>query len=407
MKGFFIAASVILSLLICADEMTNIPKLKIILSQEKIEIVPTGSVTQLDNSNIKISPDSASSKLAIPGKEFLWKPSELTARTTGGADIYSHFLTSDGSAAVICERVGGMDNPNGLRIVAVDTASGKIIRVSKVFEYDILHSKLINDTTLLAAAFQSGKKDQGTYLICIDIVNEEIRTSELLPAIPEAMAAAMEKIYLLSGTPKCVRVYDTDTFSLQAECQIKNQSAAGLEISEDGNILAVFGGKQIELYDGKTHNGTLYSHCLHKVNNGNLTRCAMLDKSGSRIVFFAPEKQAHLFMNGRVLTLPGIICGEVWAADEKTGTFVLENRMRELEVFEFPGLDSKAKYTPRKMRPISRNDNTALFFLPTKTSVRNLILADHRGNLWKLEFKGKRGKKIPVLLSDTTGIRQR
>ena len=105
--------------------------------------------------------------------------------------------------------------------------------------------------------------------------------------------------------------------------------------------------------------------------------------------------------------LPGIICGEVWAADEKTGTFVLENRMRELEVFEFPDLDSKAKYTPRKMRPISRNDNTALFFLPTKTAVRNLILADHRGNLWKLEFKGKRGKKIPVLLSDTTGIRQR
>ena len=59
------------------------------------------------------------------------------------------------------------------------------------------------------------------------------------------------------------------------------------------------------------------------------------------------------------------------------------------------------------MRPASRNDNTAIFFMPNKSKIAKLLLTDHRGNLWKLEFSGKRGKKHPILLTDPTGIRQK
>ena len=99
-------------------------------------------------------------------------------------------------------------------------------------------------------------------------------------------------------------------------------------------------------------------------------------------------------MNKQLIMLD-VKCGEISAVHPTTGTLALENRMREFEVFRFPSLKPLHKYAPRKMRPLSRNDNTFLFFLPGKNADK-LILADHRGNIWKIELSGKRGKKFPI-----------
>lgn len=407
MRRFFAAATLVLSLLTCAAEINNLPKIKITLNKEKPEITPTGSVSEMSSSGLKLAANSAARKLAVPGKEFLWTPSEQTSRTTGGADIYATHLTSDGSAAVICERIGGFGNPNGLRVIVADTVSGKIIRATGTFEYDILYSKLLSDTVLFAVAAYPEKRGEEYCFITIDLTSEEVNASDAFTGIPDGVAVGKNQIFLLSTASKTVLVYDVSDYTLKAECRINNSEASGLEISPDGNVLAVYGKQLIELYNGKVHNGTLYLRKQYNYTGEKPTRCAMIDRYGTKIVFFAPESSATLLMNDLLITLPGITCGEVFATDIPNGTFLLENRVREFALFKLPRLNSVSKYSPRRMSPASKNDNTALFFLPGKKSVPQLLLADHRGNLWRLELVGKRGKKYPVLLVDETGIRKR
>ena len=383
-----------------------LPKIKLAVSNESVEVTPTGSVTELTVSDIKLVPDSAAAALAVPGKEFLWKPSELASRTTGGADIYATHLTSDGSAAVICERVGGFGNPSGLRIAVIDIASGKVIRVTDVFQYDAIYTQLVGDAALFAVAAPSGRRGDEYCFVKINLVSGEAETSEKFQGTPDGAVVGNGKVYTLSSAEKTVSVYDLETFEKAAECKVKNPSAKGLGISPDGRVLAVFGEKNVELYNGKVNNKTLYLRRTFSVADGDFTRCAFADERGKTMVFFSPGKSAYVLMNDTLVPLPDMTCGEVFAANYKSGNFILENRLREFSVYRFPKLTAVEKYAPRKMRPISRNDNTALFFLPGKKA-ENLLLADHRGNLWKLEFKGKRGKKYPVLTVDDTGIRKR
>ena len=182
----------------------------------------------------------------------------------------------------------------------------------------------------------------------------------------------------------------------------------GLAISDDGNTLAVYGNDTVELYNGKVHNDTLYLKQKAVAAGENFTRCIMVDEKGEKMVLFSTGNPALLLIGSSFIRLNNIVCGEVAAADIKRNTLLLENRKRELELFELaaPVPDSKAKYAPLKMRPVVRNDNTALFFMPDKSG-KKLLLADHRGNLWRLDLTGKRGKKYPLLIVDETGIRKR
>lgn len=408
MKRFFTAAAVTVALLPFFSMAENLPKIRITLAPEKVDIEQTGKVVELSSSGIKFVPGSAAEKLAVPGREFLWTPSEQTARTTGGADIYTTMLTSDGSAAVICERVGGMNEPNGLRIVVVETKTGKVIRATKVFEERVLYAALEDDTTLIAITTDPANAGTKFRIVKTDIAGETSENSEWYDALPDGAVFKNGLVYILSSAAKKVSVYNTDDFTLAGTCRIQNSGAMGLAISDDGNTLAVYGNDTVELYNGKVHNDTLYLKQKAVAAQESFSRCIMVDEKGEKMVLFSTGNPALLLIGSSFIRLNNIVCGEVAAADIKRNTLLLENRKRELELFELaaPVPDSKAKYAPLKMRPVVRNDNTALFFMPDKSG-KKLLLADHRGNLWRLDLTGKRGKKHPLLIVDETGIRKR
>ncbi|MBO5900706.1 MAG: hypothetical protein J6Q80_08210, partial [Lentisphaeria bacterium] len=139
-----------LLLAVCGVLTANdIPMIKTAFVPGRVEIKETGSVVEVAETDLKLKEQSASAKIACGDKTFLWKPSELVSRATGGADIISTHLTADGSCTVICERTGGAGNPNGLRIVCVDNDSGKVIRATGVFEINLLQAVLLNDTQLV------------------------------------------------------------------------------------------------------------------------------------------------------------------------------------------------------------------------------------------------------------------
>ena len=401
MKYFFIVSAFFVLFCSTFAAQPDLPKIKLQFNEDKPEITPTGKVVELEAGNLKLPKNSAASHLAVPGKEFIWTPSNLESRTTGGADIYSSFLTSDGSAAVIAERIGSSNKPNGVRFIVVDTSSGKVIRASKTLNINLHFASMIADDKLIAAVTLPGT-DHELRLAKIDIGEESFELSDVISTAQPLFVASKSNIYVCEN--KRIQVYDIFDFSSVAECTVKNFTPVGIALSPDFSQLAVYAENTVELFDAQVHNNTLYSNGKYTYSDAAFSKCAPIKKD--TFLFFTPGKNAVLLMNKEFIPLNNK-SGEIFSVSPFDGTLVLENRLRGFEVYNFPNIKPIKKYSPRKMRPASRNDNTAIFFMPNKGKISKLLLTDHRGNLWKLEFSGKRGKKHPILLTDPTGIRQK
>lgn len=394
-----------LLLAVCGVLTANdIPMIKTAFVSGRVEIKETGSVVEVAETDLKLKEQSASAKIACGDKTFLWKPSELVSRATGGADIISTHLTADGSCTVICERTGGAGNPNGLRIVCVDNDSGKVIRATGVFEINLLQAVLLNDTQLVFTASRPADSSGNFFAGAIDIVSEEItRKSADISGEPKAIACASGLLYVAEQQKKTISVYDAESFELLAVCSC-GFAPEGVVLSADKSALAVFGNGVLDIYDAQVHNKTLYRKKHFSCPGANFTRCVIADPAAELVTVFSPGENGWTTLGDKLVKLD-IICGEYAAAYVPERVILIENRMRALEMFRLPDIAVKKKYEPRKMRPASRNDNTFFAFVPGKKSSA-LILADHRGNLWKILLTGKRGKKLPVLMVDDTGIRK-
>ena len=400
-KCFFIVSSFFVLIAGIYAAQLNLPKIKTSISEEKPVINETGKVIPVQSPGLKFSKNSSSALLAVPGKEFIWTPSELESRTTGGADIYCAFLTGDASAAVIAERIGGAGKPNGLRIIVTDIASGKVIRASKIMDVKLHYAAMLSHDKLIAAVSSPGTDDEKIRIAKIDIVSESIEFGEVISDSPALFAASWSYLYVCIPDKKLIKVYDTFDLTLAANCSIARTDIDGISLTPDFKQLAVYGNDSAEIFDAEIHNNTLYSSGKYSLPGASFSKCAPIKKD--LFVFFSPGRPASLLTNGDFVSL-NIRCGEIFTVNPSSGTLVIENHTREFEVFRFPELRAVQKYAPRKMRPITRNDSIAIFFTPGKKE-QKLILLDHRGNLWKIELKGKRGQKHPILVVDNTGLK--
>ena len=379
----------------------DVPVIKKSFTPGNVEIKETGSVVELSGKDRKPAPGSAAAKVASSGSEFIWKPSVLTTRTTGGADIVCTRFSSDGSLAVICERIGGAGNPNGMRLISADTVSGRVINASEVLELNLFFAELVNDTRIYFAATDPANSSGTYFLGIIDVASGEvIRKSADIPGVPQAMAVTETHFYILNRDTKTISVFCAEKFVREAGCKA-GFVPQGITISEDGGVLAVYGGNTLDIYDAEIHNGTLYRKKSYTAPESSFSKCVMADPKGDFAVVFSPGGNAYFTAEDRLVKLD-IICGENAAACSQERLVLIENRVRVLEMFKLPELERKAKIEPRKMRPICRNDNTAVTFAAGRRD--QLLLADHRGNIWHIRLTGKRGKKTPVLIVDGTGV---
>lgn len=400
-KCFFTVSSFFVLIAgICAAQL-DLPKLKMQVVDEKPVVKETGKVVAVPSPGLKLSKNSSAALLAVPGKEFIWTPSELESRTTGGADIYCSFLTGDASASIIAERIGGSGKPNGLRIIVTDIASGKVIRATKILDVKLHYAAMLSHDKLIAAVSLPGAEDEKIHIAKIDIIAESVELGGVITDSPAFFAASWSYLYVCIPDKKLIKVYDTFDLLQVASCNIGTSGIDGIALTPDFKQLAVYGNDTAEIFDAEVHNKTLYSGSKHSLTGASFTKCAPIRKD--LFVFFSPGSPASLLTNGEFVTL-NIRCGETFTVSPVSGTLVLENNLREFEIFRFPGLKAVQKYSPRKMRPVTRNDSIAVFFTPGKKE-QFLVLLDHRGNLWKIELKGKRGQKHPILIVDNTGLK--
>ncbi len=377
----------------------ELPKIKYNISEKRPEIRDTGKVLEMRAGNLKLAGGSAAQQLAVPGKIYRWTPSVLTSRATGGADLYSAGLSADNTAVVLAERIGGTGEANGLRLIVCETASGKVVRATNVFPVRPVCSRVMDDNTFLALVNPASPDDSSCRFAVIDIAEGKLELKKELPAAPLA-AAISEKSAAVLGNDGKLAVYSTSDFSLLASREV-GAGFKGTAFSNDGKLLAVYGSGKVLIYTAET----LYRRAEHKLDGVDFTRCVVPGRKGfENTVFYSPEGDACVLINRNLIKLD-ITPGGTAVADLQSGRVVIENRIRELEIFQFPDLVPTAKYSPGKMRPASRNEIFALHFIYGKKESR-LLLTDHRGNLWLVEFKGKRGRKTALMIVDKTGVRQ-
>ena len=377
----------------------ELPKIKYSIGKEEAAIKETGKVLEMRAGSLKLAPGSAAQQLAVPGKIYRWTPSVLNSRATGGADLYSSALTADNTAAVLAERVGGAGESHGLRLIVCETVSGNIVRATGVFPVRPFCSRVMEDNTFLALVHPAPLEDTSCRFAVIDIASGKLNLMKELPASPLA-AAISGKFAAVLGNDGKLSVYSTSDFSQLCSREV-GAGFKGVAFSNDGKLLAVFGSGKVTVYTAET----LYRRAGYKIDGADFTRCTVPGKNSfENAVFYTPDGDACVLINHNLIKLD-IIPGGAAAADLQSGRVIIENRIRELEIFQFPDLLPTAKYSPGKMRPASRNEIFALGFIYGKKDSR-LLLTDHRGNLWLVEFKGKRGRKTALLIADKTGVRQ-
>ena len=383
-------------------ENVPLPKIHLAVTEEELAIAETGKVVEIACGEIKPAPAGEAAALAVPGMEYVWTPSPSFSRAAGGADIYSFHCTSDGSAVVILERIGGAGN-NGLRIITVDVRSGKIIRAGKTIELKVLKSRLMSSGRLLVAATDPGNDGTQYFLAVIDIAgNRVIRQSGYFTGKASDMVHAGNLVAVLDGNSGEISFFSAGKLKLTGKRNPEFSGPSSIAVSPDGRTLAVSGKENLETYEFRVNNNTVYRTGQHKYDNADFSKAMFA--GNDQLLLYSPDKTAYLFAGNNIVPLD-VRCGRIAAFYAKKNMLFVENRMRELEVFQLPARTPVNKYTPLKMRPAARNDMEALFFIPGK--VPSAIMADHRGNLWKIEFTGRRGKKIPVLIVDDTGIRKK
>lgn len=376
----------------------QLPKIKFSVQEEYAEINSTGRVLELKSGKLKLADQSAAKELAVPGKTYRWTPSELTSRATGGADLYSAHLTADNSALVIAERIGGNGDVHGTRLIVCETASGKVVRASKVFPLRPVASKVMDDNTFVTLALAPADESSSSFFAVIDIADEKLSVKKKFSSVPQAAAISDKFAAILQSSGK-IDVYNTSDFSPAASKEF-GRELTGIIFSNDGRELAVFGKEKIIILNAET----LYRKAEYKLSQANFTCCTVPGKSGfEHAVFYSVGGDACVLINNNLIKLD-ITPGGTAVSDTKSGKVIIENRIRELEIFQFPDLVPTGKYSPGKMRPASRNEMFSI--LVTTGKEQHVLLVDHRGNIWKVEFKGKRGRKLPLLIVDNTGVRQ-
>jgi hypothetical protein len=256
----------------------------------------------------------------------------------------------------------------------------------------------MEDNTFLTVASPASDENNSCFFAVIDIASETMTIKKQLASAPAA-AAFSEEFAALLNADGTLEVYSTENFSRLAVKEL-GSGFSGVTFSNDGKDVAVYGRERIIIFNA----GTLYRRAAYSLAGANFTGCTVPGRRGfENAVFYSVERDACVLLNNNLIKLD-ITPGGTAVSDLKTGQVIIENRIRELEIFQFPDLVPTAKYAPGKMRPLSRNEIFSLHFTSGKEP--RLLMADHRGNLWKVEFKGKRGRKTALLIVDKTGVRQ-
>lgn len=372
-------------------------------------VTPTGTWEKVSSAGVRNNASTPPGMLAYSVSEngvlFTWKPSVDSSNVSGGADIIGALLSQDESLLVIAERIGGCDKPNSTRLVFINAVNNKLCGGMMLEKRRISEIRVIPGINHKILAIQQGQKEfqNRNCLLIVDLRRK--RVSQVGPGFDKKINSVCS-----DGSKAWVSFEDSNSF---AELDLEDLSRDPRYCDAKQEVL----------------------HLNHSPLTGNIIVC-----SRGRCEFFS-QNQESLFLEKSIglpddfeavwtLSLPMLPNGVMLQNREGKGLIVSSGGVVPLEFrcephgcvlpdqslllgssgrssllrnVVLPDCRVRGSYNPASIRPSSRNKILAIF--PRTTKPVETIYVDSRGNVFKLVFSGRRGRKISVLLCDKTGLR--
>lgn len=337
----------------------------------------------------------AGSVLVQNGKLFKWKPSPVSGRASGGADLLDAAVSPDESMLIAAERIGGANPPNSTRLVYFNLINNNIVNGFTVD--DRLLRKIIfagtSNYRLLAVT-------ERNTLVSVDLKNGKITAESAEFEHPVKTVVSDGKnvwVSLVSGN----YFYQLDLDQLGGVKKIRTLAGGGiLLLSDNKNTLVSVNGKRVEFYaviDGELE---LQNKSINISNLEIEPDQGFLLNENSQILLLAQkDKKAFMLLKDSPMEILDRFAGG--AAYRPSDNMLFLNSVANESIHLFGKLPAETKaqlaVAPGKLKPFNKNETLFLFALNAKTP--ELISIDHKGNVWKFKILPRKWEKTAVYAS--------
>ena len=362
------------------------------------QIQETGSLLAIDapgtDNRVGTPPGMLAARLAENDKLFRWTPSPAVTRVTGGAALAAAALSPDESVLVVAETVGAPTGPNSTRLLYFNLLNGKLVNAKLLEGRRLTSLEFAGYDRLLAIEAPQPELNRPERLLLFDPA-DPADAVESVPAktpILSAVSDGTRTWFTCRNTPYFLRL-ENGAFQAAPQRQRTLISDPRLLITIDRKHLHLFGQGRVEFYRLTLRGAELVSSTeLPAATIPEWGAAASAD--GSWLVLGTPNRPAWLVGRNTVRLLADKCSGIGCLLPD--GEFLLGIPINEsLALYRLPEKSTpSAVVSPRKLKPVNRNDNYRVF--PLSGARPRVLQIDHRGNLWLLEIRPRRWVKTAL-----------
>lgn len=366
--------------------------------RERPRIQETGSLLAIDapgtDNRAGTPPGMLAARLAENDKIFRWSPSPATSRITGGAALAAAALSPDESVLVIAETVGAPAGPNSTRLLYFNVLNGKLINAKLLEGRRLASLEFAGYDRLLAIEAPQPELNRPERLLLFDPADpaDLLESAPAATPVLSAVSDGTRTWYTCRGNPYFLRL-ENGAFQVAPQRQRTLVPDPRLVLTADRKHLHLFGAGRVEFYKLTIRGAELVSSVeLPAAAVPEWGAAASAD--GSWLVLGAANRPAWLVGRNTVRQLADK-CSALGCL-LPSGEFLLGVPVNEsLALYRLPEKSTpSATVSPRKIKPVNRNDNFRIF--PLSGTRPRVLQIDHRGNLWQLEIRPRRWVKTAL-----------
>ena len=382
--------------------------------KERLQVLQTGEFTVLDVPEKAVSDKKkpqkkcAADAIAVKGKKFEWKPSPLLSSTIRVADLTGAALSSDGSLAVIAERMGGEGKANSTRIICIDIPNKRIA------DGFVIPEKLISSISFvpgsqsevlgIRSGFEPFKVKPG--LVRIDLKSRAVTDSFNTPGNREitSFSANEKSVFLTLAGSSSFFELDIDSFAT-VPVNVASRIPAP-KVCVAGEKIILFGEKGVEIFRMDEKRWIPDEEILKAPARFTAAHCQVIDPAAPGLCFTGQSEENAGYLQGNTFKALKERVSGLTAWDPGTKLLFIElvsNSM--ISVLNMPeAVENVKPAAPNRLRPANRNGSFALLTAPGLK--QQMIQIDNRGNVFLLDYSRLvRWKKSSVYIADRTAFR--
>ncbi|MBR2374452.1 MAG: hypothetical protein IKA87_09520 [Lentisphaeria bacterium] len=387
------------------------PMIMTSFAEERPKVVPTGEFSSFPmpaaSTAGKKTQTCLAARFSSSNTGFIWRPSKLSSSAIGVADLTGAALSSDGSLAVISERIGGENKPNSSRFLLFNIPEKRLAGGFEIPEL-LLTDLQFADT---APGFILAIRHKSHHFKTIDgIVKIDLKTKKISDAADSTDGAVSS--FTILGDKVVFTVHDSSDLYI-ADLNDLSGSITNIptklrspRVCSTSGLLAAFDRSGLELF--KKRNGSYASTGkIFKAPEDfdSPLKAMIIDPVLPAICMIgASEKPLWYFYGNKFRKLKNL-CAGFFTFDSNSKFFYVGLASKaKIAMFRMPeGIEEARTITPNRLRPSNRNGSYAL--LSTPALKESLIQIDNRGNVFLLGQRKKSWRKNTIHIADKTGFR--